>query len=200
MKRRIVESESLLQRSPRKALGFAAAASVGIALLFGCGSPDDGAGDQSPRDTVGASHGKSGSSSKVAPAGGDVGSVGFNLQLGSANVDHGNYNIHGNGFDASGPIDLSQATSVSVIVGGVPLGNGYTATMDAHSTKGLALNCNGSAMFNVTSTAMTSVTVPMECKETAVVPVPRGASAALAALIAASGLVLLGGATRRRAA
>ena len=196
MKRRILESESSLQRLPRKALGFAAAASVGIAVLFGCGSPDDGTADQAPHSTA-ARHGK-GSSATGATAGGDVGSVGFNLQLGAASVDQGNYNIHGNGFDSSGPIDLSQATNVSVIVGGVPLGTGYTATMAAHSTSGLGLSCTGQATFDVTTTEMTSVPVPMECKETAVVPVPRVAVGMLGLLFAASGMMLLRGGGRAR--
>ncbi len=197
MKRRIVESGSLLlQRSPRKALGLVAAASVGIAVLLGCGSPDDGPGNQAPQTTASGKHGKSASTARGASDG--IGSVGFDLQLGSANVDRGSYAIHGTGFDTSGPIDLSQGTAVSVIVGGVPLGSGYTATLDAHSTTGPTLSCSGSATFDVTSTSMTSVTVPMQCKEAAPVPVPRAAGAALAALIAASGMVLLGGAARQR--
>jgi hypothetical protein len=199
MKRRILESESMLSRLPRRALGFAAAASVGVAVLFGCGSPDDGAGNQSPQTTASGKHGKSTSTANGSSAAGDIGSVGFDLKLGNANVDHGSYSIHGTGYDTSGPIDLSQAGSVSVVVGGVPIASGYTANLEAHSTSTTSpMNCTGSATFDVTSPNMTSVTVPMDCHESLVVPVPRGASFALAALIAASGLLLLGGAARQR--
>jgi hypothetical protein len=204
MKRRILESESS-QRWPRKALGFVAAFSIGVALLSGCGTSDEGANAEGDKTAPAAHHG-SGTSSTPAAAATDtpqsaeaLGSVGFDLQLGGVKVDSGTYRIHSSKFDTTGPINLTNATTFSVLVGGVPFDTGYEATLSAMQAAdaGPRLTCTGSATFDVASAGTTTVPVKMLCKEAApAVPVPRGALAMLGLLFAASGMIVLRGSGR----
>lgn len=209
MTRRTLESESSVPRLFRRARRLALAASVGLALLSGCGSPDGAPADDEKEasakpgthkttatDGSGANAVTTQTASGSAPTG--FGTVGFDLQLSSATVDTGSYEIQGNNFDASGPIDLSNAPNVSVLVGGIPFGTGYQATLKASSSKLVVLDCTGTATFDVTGTDMSTVTVPMDCKESALVPVPPAASMAFAVLVAASGIMVLRGAGRSR--
>lgn len=209
MTRRTSEFESSLPRLPRGARRIALAASAALALLSACGSPDGGpSGEKEPVAPKASEHkatatgeGSGTNAFQASPttaAAAGFGTIGFDLQLGSATVDSGSYQITGNNFTANGPIDVAQATSVSVIVGGIPFGTGYQATLNASSSKGLVLTCTGTATFDVASTAMSTVTVSMDCKESPAVPVPPGASLALGVLIAASGMVMLRGAARPR--
>jgi len=198
MTRRISKSEVPLLRLRQNALGFAVAGSIGCTVLSGCGSPD-GAEVQDPAPHKVETPSKGATASTPTTQGdGDVGTIGFDLKLGSANVDKGTYQIHGNNYDASGLIDLSHSSAASVIVGGIPFGTGYQATLTAQSSSGVMLNCSGSASFDITSRTMVSVNVPMDCKEAPTVPVPRAAVAVLSLLFATSGMALLRGAARPR--
>jgi hypothetical protein len=112
-------------------------------------------------------------------------------------------------------VDVSGSSSISTVVSGVPVGSGYVAELTAQDTAGKLTPCTGSATFNVTSAATASVPVHMSCsvvqQQTGMgggeagsggaggasgaggaggspaVPVPRGASYALAALLAGLG-------------
>jgi hypothetical protein len=76
------------------------------------------------------------------------------------------YTIIGpNGFSKTGSIDLSAATAFSATIGGIPAGNGYSISLSATAADG-STSCAGSASFNVTARATTSVTVSLDCHQT----------------------------------
>ena len=68
------------------------------------------------------------------------------------------YTITGNGFTKTGAIDTSGSPTISGTIGGIPAGKGYTITLTATSVEGNT-TFTGSATFDVTAGATTSVTV-----------------------------------------
>src|SRR4051812_46742738 len=68
------------------------------------------------------------------------------------------YTITGNGFTKSGAIDTSGSPTISGTIGGIPTGKGYTITLTATSADGNT-TFTGSASFDVTAGATTSVTI-----------------------------------------
>jgi hypothetical protein len=162
------------------------AASIALAGAVGCGTPSTGSESFS---SVPGSEESSGSG---------VGSVGFNLDVASSQIDAVKYDISGNHFQKTGTIDVSQSPRVSAVIAGVPFGSGYAATLTADSVQGPKLSCLGSANFDVTSADVTPVEVKITCQETPTVPVPRGAIVALGAILLASGMSLLRGEKGRR--
>jgi arylsulfatase A-like enzyme len=68
------------------------------------------------------------------------------------------YTIAGNGFSKSGTIDTSGAPTINGTIGGIPAGKGYTITLTAKSADG-DTTFTGSATFDVTAGATTSVTI-----------------------------------------
>jgi arylsulfatase A-like enzyme len=68
------------------------------------------------------------------------------------------YTVTGNGFTKTGAIDTSVAPTISGTIGGIPAGKGFTITLTATSVEGGA-TFTGSATFDVTAGATTSVTV-----------------------------------------
>jgi arylsulfatase B len=68
------------------------------------------------------------------------------------------YTITGNSFTKTGAIDTSGSPTISGTIGGIPAGTGYTITLTAESVEGHT-TFNGSASFDVTAGATTSVTV-----------------------------------------
>ncbi|HVT06514.1 MAG TPA: sulfatase-like hydrolase/transferase [Polyangia bacterium] len=68
------------------------------------------------------------------------------------------YTITGNGFNKSGTIDTSGAPTINGSIGGIPAGKGYTITLTAKSADG-STTFTGSATFDVTAGATTSVTI-----------------------------------------
>jgi hypothetical protein len=67
-------------------------------------------------------------------------------------------------FSKSGSIDVSNSTTISTVIGGIPAGNGYTVTLNATATDGVS-SCLGSGMFNITAGAVTAVNVTLDCHQ-----------------------------------
>ncbi|MES1173067.1 MAG: metallophosphoesterase [Myxococcales bacterium] len=105
----------------------------------------------------------------------DAASISLNLDLASGIVvNSASYTIVGpNAFTRSGTLDLSTATSLSGVIGGLPAGSGYTVTVNLTSVDG-AVGCSGSAAFNVTARTTSAVTVHLSCHEA-----PRTGSVAI---------------------
>lgn len=97
-----------------------------------------------------------------------AGDVSLALQLGSgATLTSASYTIIGPAsFSKSGSIDVSQSTTISATIAGIPAGSGYSVTLSA-STADSSVSCNGSASFSVTAHQTTPVTVAVSCKEAA---------------------------------
>ena len=75
------------------------------------------------------------------------------------------YTIVGpNGFSRSDTVDLSQSTTVSVVVGGIPAGTGYTITLSGTASDGVTA-CAGSAGFAIVAGATSSVSVHITCQQ-----------------------------------
>ena len=74
-----------------------------------------------------------------------------------------NYEISGNGYLRQGSIDVSQSLGLSAMIGGIPVGTGYTITVTATSTDG-TLNCAASATFSVVENVMTTVPLHLVCR------------------------------------
>jgi hypothetical protein len=118
------------------------------------------------------------------------------------------YAITGPNFAKPGSIDVSDSTTVSALVDGIPIGNGYSITITGESVpkegSSLAAQCSGSANFDVAGGAVTEVPVSIGCHVTgepegpptvAAVPIPPVAPFALGLLLLAGGSVAAG---RRR--
>jgi hypothetical protein len=161
------------------------AASLVLAGAIGCGN--SGTGSESF-----STPGKANSDSDA------VGSVSFDLAVGASEIDVVRYDISGNHFQKTGNIDVSHSPHVSAVVGAIPFGTGYTATLTAESARGVHLNCNGNANFDVTSANVTPVEVKITCQELLAAPVPFPATIALGAIFAVAGVSLLRGDRRRR--
>jgi hypothetical protein len=104
----------------------------------------------------------------ASTADGDVGSVGLALTLAQGvTIQTASYMISGpNAFSKAGTVDVSQSSTLSFIVGGLPAGTGYTIQINATTTDGHTA-CAGSAMFAVTAQATTAVSVHLTCQEAA---------------------------------
>jgi hypothetical protein len=80
-------------------------------------------------------------------------------------INGASYAITGpGGFSRSGTVNVSQSTKLSVIVGGLPTGSGFTITITATSVDG-GTTCAGSATFDVAAHASNPVTVHLTCHE-----------------------------------
>jgi hypothetical protein len=75
-----------------------------------------------------------------------------------------NYAITGpGGFAKSGSIDLSNASTLSATLAGIPAGAGYSITLAATLADGTT--CGGSATFSVMARATTAVSVAVDCHQ-----------------------------------
>ena len=117
--------------------------SVGLSV-FGCSAPDSSA-----------------TSPEVSE---EVGSVGLALQTGGVTLNSVSYTIVGPGFTKSGSINVANSTVISAVIGGIPAGNGYSISLSASDAANSAVNCTGSASFNVTAGATSSTQVKLQCK------------------------------------
>ena len=115
---------------------------------------------------AGCSSAAPGSTGPAAQGSEQAGDVSLELQLGSgATINTASYTVVGpNGFSKTGTIDLSQSTTISANIAGLPAGTGYTVTLSA-STVDSGLSCSGSASFDVVAHQTTPVTVAVTCKE-----------------------------------
>ncbi len=95
----------------------------------------------------------------------ESGSVDLALVEGGVTLTSVSYTIVGpNGFSKSGTINVSSSSKVSAVIGGLPAGNGYSITLSAAGTDGTT-TCGGSATFDVTAHAITTVVVTFDCHE-----------------------------------
>jgi hypothetical protein len=124
----------------------------------------------------------------------EVGTVSFELTLGGGyTIASVNYDISGNGFHRSADVSVANSATFRTIVGGIPFGTGYTATLTVQDTDHRLLPCQGSSTFDVASAGTTPVAVHLACKAMATtpppppVPMPRWAVLALGALLLTTG-------------
>lgn len=88
-----------------------------------------------------------------------VGSIGLNLTAApGVTLNSVAYTVTRDGFTKTGAIDTTGAPTISGTIGGIPAGKGYTITLTATSVEG-GTTFTGSATFDVTAGATTSVTV-----------------------------------------
>jgi phospholipase C len=91
-----------------------------------------------------------------------LGAIALQLAPGLA-VDSVSYSITGpGGFSRSGTVDVSHSDTVSVTIGGLPAGGGYSISVTAKSTDG-STTCAGSATFTVKAHDITMVAVHAIC-------------------------------------
>jgi hypothetical protein len=149
----------------------------------GCGSPAE-----STFDSTGASSQ-------------DVGSVGLDLRVpGNMSFTSASYDISRGSYHKTGSLDVSNASSLSVLVDGIPVGTGYTVTLDATSTGSPPSTCTGSSTFDVDATTAAIVPVLLSCTTAQVstgpapVPLPRESVLVLGLLLLCAGVALPRGA------
>ncbi len=109
----------------------------------------------------------SGSASKSDDgADGAIGSIGLSLQLApGTTLNSVSYTITGpGGFSRAGTIDVSNSTKVAATIGNLPVGSGFSITLQATAVSG-GTQCLGSASFDVAAHATTAVTVRLACHE-----------------------------------
>src|SRR6185369_12176380 len=61
-----------------------------------------------------------------------------------------------------GTVDVSNSSTLSVVIGGIPFGTGYQISLHGTTTDGQAV-CAGSATFDVSSAGTTTVPVHLTC-------------------------------------
>ena len=163
---------------------------AGVLLLVGLGVTAC-----EPATTSGAG------TTNAPPAEADVGSVSFKLTVaGKYHFNQVTYDLSGNGFHRNATIDVTDSTTFSTVVSGIPFGTGYALALTADDVAQELTPCQGNATFDVTSPTEVPVAVDMTCQvklatPPPAVPVPRPAIYALGAL-----LFVLGAARVRRTA
>src|SRR6478609_8694833 len=97
----------------------------------------------------------------------DLGSIGMALQLAPGlTLDSVGYSITGPGsFSRTGSIDVSNSTTISATIGGLPMGDGYTLTLSSTASNGKTQCAGTSAPFSIMAHATTSVNVHLLCQE-----------------------------------
>ena len=119
------------------------------------------------------------------------GSLSFALTLQDGiEFDAFSYAITGPNFSNSGQIDVSNSTTVSALIDGIPPGPGYSITLMGTSAPPNRATCSGSATFAVAAGAVTEVPVAISCRvdeQPAAVPVPPLAPVALGFILLAIG-------------
>ncbi len=94
----------------------------------------------------------------------NLGSVGVDLVIGAGvSINTINYTITGPaGFSRTGSIDVTNSSTVSAIISGLPFGTGYQISLKGTTVDGLGV-CTGSATFDVAGTTQISVPVTLSC-------------------------------------
>jgi hypothetical protein len=93
-------------------------------------------------------------------------SIGLELQVGAGlTLTAVSYTIVGSGgFTKSGTLDVSNSTVISGVISGLPVGAGYTVSLNGTTSDG-STTCAGSASFSVTGHQTTLVSVHLVCHE-----------------------------------
>jgi len=140
-----------------RALLLTALAAVIPVILAGCNDPHGASGAGSPPPTL--------------PDG--LGSISVELHLGtSITLASVSYDITRPGFDRSGSLDVSSSTTVSGVIGDLPVATGYAINMSASDVGGQLAGCQGASTFDVTAGAVTPVAVHLTCREKATIITP----------------------------
>ena len=115
---------------------------AGTAILSGCG------GDGMPGQEV--EH---------------AGEISLDLTVAGATLNSASYVITGPaGYTKVGTLDLANSNTLSGLIGGIPVGGGYSITLSATSIDG-ATSCAGSASFSVTAHGTTPVAIALTCHQ-----------------------------------
>jgi hypothetical protein len=95
----------------------------------------------------------------------DFGSIGLALQLSpGTTLDSVDYSVAGpNAFVRTGTIDTRNSTTVTAVIGNLPVGNGFSIALKASATGGVL--CAGTATFDVAARRVTAVSVRLRCQE-----------------------------------
>src|SRR5215510_2752212 len=98
---------------------------------------------------------------------GDVGSVELALQAApGVTINVVSYTIGGpNSFSKTGTIDVSNSSTVSTTIGGLPAGNGFAITLMGNSTDGATTCLGGPDTFSVVAGQTVPVSVHLLCHE-----------------------------------
>jgi len=92
-----------------------------------------------------------------------AGQVGLALDFAGLHVPSVSYVITGpGGFVKSGDIDVSGATRISALIGGLPAGAGFAIALSTTTTDPAA-TCSGSAAFDVTAGITSNVALTLDC-------------------------------------
>jgi hypothetical protein len=95
----------------------------------------------------------------------DTGKVQFALSGSGVSFSSAGYTVMGPAdFSKTGTMTVTDGT-LSGFIGGIPVGAGYSITIDAVATDG-SVACSGTATFDVISHQTTPVVVPLVCRET----------------------------------
>ncbi|HEY6475161.1 MAG TPA: PKD domain-containing protein [Polyangia bacterium] len=95
----------------------------------------------------------------------NAGAIGLVLSGSGVALSSATYSITGpGGFSTSGTVNLTAATSLSFVVGGIPAGTGYSIVVTAQSADG-STTCGGSSTFSITAKTTTSVSVALDCHQ-----------------------------------
>ncbi len=97
---------------------------------------------------------------------GEIGSVSVALTgAGGVTINTVGYAITGpSAFSKNGSIDVSDSSTISSTIGGIPAATGYSIALTATSTDN-SETCSGSASFDITARQTTAVTVTVRCHE-----------------------------------
>jgi hypothetical protein len=94
-----------------------------------------------------------------------VGSIGLNLQVAGATLEQVSYTIVGpNEYTKSGSFKVADSTALSAVLGGLPVGSGYTITLSGTTTDG-GTSCSGSGTFDIVAHQTSVVTVHLLCHQ-----------------------------------
>jgi hypothetical protein len=109
------------------------------------------------------------------------------------------YQITKPGFSLTGSLNVAQSATVSGVIGGIPVGTGYTLTLAMTDVAKKFTGCSGSSTFAVAGGTTTPVSVDIACHlpqsisvGPPAVPVPMPAVALLAVALLATGSFFAG--------
>jgi hypothetical protein len=98
------------------------------------------------------------------PVAENTGSLSFDLQAqGGVKIDAFSYTITGPNFARSSSIDVSNSTTVSTLIDGIPVGSGYSLSLSGESIAPAKASCSGSASFSIAAGVVTNVPVQIDC-------------------------------------
>jgi hypothetical protein len=154
---------------------------VALTAFAGCGSNGNSADSATETTAV----------QPPTPEADETGSLSFALSTpDGVTFDSFDYVIVGPGVQKTGKVDVSNSTTVSTLVDGLPPAASYTVTLSGSSAPPDNANCSGSAQFSINAGETTDVPVPVRCHldgAGAPVPVPPLATVALGLALFAAG-------------